>query len=586
MKPYWALFVALSTIVARIGTAFCQEPVAGQPSRQTFAIETFVARTYNYLDNMVDKEGLPYFNIFWDDLAEAAHDWPDFGDVMSRQLQGAIMARHLTGKECRNEKLWAKKILSYLDPQTGLLVRPKTSFSEHVADPGDQALTLYALVTAYADSKDPALRLAITKMVDHLPGMYKQDDMFRGFIIKSLMTCVRQTGYKPALDQAEKLVKLVFNEKPLFTPDNMFRHGGHMHGNLRTLVGAADYALYVKDPVLFSRIDALYRYVRSEGTRFGFLPEVIGRKGDVISCETCALMDFIGLAVTLANNGHPEYWGDVERMLRNQMVESQVRDVSWLKPGAKPDTEQFTWRDVGSRMTGGYAGWTSPTHILAAKEDLHWGGPELRGKTRAFQNCCGGSGTHAFFIAWKNASRFDDGTLSVHLHIDKLLPQAEVRCYQPYRGLLTIDLKQPCKVRARIPDFADPKEIKAKSSMGEVKATVWGNYLELGKREAGEKLVVSYSLSVRDEDVSIGNSGFKQYRYRVTWKGDTVVRMKPLGNPVKTGFSDFDGKQVEVYYGTEGPGLLYQRDYMLENTDPQPAAIHLDDGALDFWLLR
>ena len=33
---------------------------------------------------MVDKDGLPYFNIFWTDPAEAAHDWPDFGDVMSR----------------------------------------------------------------------------------------------------------------------------------------------------------------------------------------------------------------------------------------------------------------------------------------------------------------------------------------------------------------------------------------------------------------------------------------------------------------------------------------------------------------------
>ena len=79
------------------------------------------------------------------------------------------MARHLTGKEARNEKLWCKKVLSYLDPKTGLLMRPKTSFSGHVADPGDNALTLYALVTAYADSKDPALRDAICKMVDHLP---------------------------------------------------------------------------------------------------------------------------------------------------------------------------------------------------------------------------------------------------------------------------------------------------------------------------------------------------------------------------------------------------------------------------------
>jgi hypothetical protein len=566
----------------RVGLAGESKPAADLVHK-TFAIETYVLRSYNYLDNMVDQDGLPYFNVFWTDPAEAAHDWPDFGDVMSRQLQAAIMARHLTGQESRNEKLWYRKVLSYLDPKMGLLTRRKSSFSEPVADLGDQCLTLYALVTAYADNKDPALRDAICKMINHLPSLYEPNHWLCGFMIKSLMAFVRQTDYKPALDQAGKLVKNVFDESSLFTPDNTFRHGGHMHGNLRTLVGAADYALYAKDPVIFSRVDAIYRYVRSEGTRFGFLPEVIGRKGDVVSCETCALMDFLGLAVTLANNGHPEYWGDVERMVRNQLVESQVRDVSWLKPGDKADSEQFTWREVGARMVGGYAGWTSPTHILAAREDLHWGGPELRGKTRAFQNCCGGSGTHAFFIVWKNSSRFEKGTLSVHLHIDKLLPQAEIRCYQPYKGLLTVDLKESCKVRVRIPEFVEPKDMSAKSSAGEVKLVISGNYLDLGLRQAGEKLTVTYPLAVRDEEVRIENPGFKQYRYRVTWKGDTVVRMTYLGDHVETGFSDFDKKQVPVFYGSEGPGPLYQRDYLLEQIEPAPASLHIDDGSLDFW---
>ena len=237
-------------------------------------------------------------------------------------------------------------------------------------------------------------------------------------------------------------------------------------------------------------------------------------------------------------------------------------------------------------MVGGYAGWSSPTHILAAREDLHWGRPNLRGKTRAFQNCCGGSGTHAFFIAWKNAARFYDGTLSVHLHIDKLLPQAEIRCYQPYKGLLTISLKQPCKVRVRIPEFVVPTEIRAKSNNGEIQATVWGNYLELGDRPAGDMIEVSYPLPVRDEEATIGNPGFRQYRYRVTWKGDTVVRMTPLGDPPKTGYSDFEKKQVAVFYGDDGPGRLYQRDYMLKPADPQPAPLHIDDGFFDAWFLR
>ena len=119
-------------------------------------------------------------------------------------------------------------------------------------------------------------------------------------------------------------------------------------------------------------------------------------------------------------------------------------------------------------MVGGYAGWSSPTHILAAKEYLPWGGPELRSKPRAFQNCCGGSGTHAFFIAWKNSARFDSGTLSVQMHFDKLLPEAEVRCYQPYQGLVTIELKRPCKVCVRIPDFVQPGEMAARSVAGKM----------------------------------------------------------------------------------------------------------------------
>jgi hypothetical protein len=576
-----------------LGIGLSSEGVGAAEPPQTFAIETYAGRAYNYLNNMVDKDALPYFDVFWTEPAEAAHDWPDFGDVMSRQLQGAIMARRMTGEECRNEKTWLKKVLSYLDPETGLLVRPKTTFSDPVSYAGDQALTLYALVTAYSDSKDPALRTAICKMVDHIASTTKPETQESGFAVKGLMACARELNYEPALKVAGEKVRAIFADTPggTFTPDNTFRHGGHMHGNLRTLVGAADYALYVKDAVLYSRVDALYRYVRSTGARFGFIPEVIGRQGDVVSCETCALMDYIGLAVTLANNGHPEYWGDVERIVRNQMVESQLADGSWLKPGDKADSDQFTWREVGKRMVGAYAGWSSPAQFLGARETLpFWGGPELHDKTRAFQNCCGGSGTHALFIAWKNASRFEDGRnggLSVNLHFDKLLPEAEIRGFQPYKGLVTIQLKKACRVRVRIPEFVDAKDMKVKTNSGaEIEAKVWGNYLELGERPVNDKIEVSYPLSVHDEEETIGNPGFRQYRYRVTWKGDTVVRMTLLGDAPKMVYSDYDKRDVEVFYGAEGPCPIYQREAMLGDAEPKFTTLHMDDGSLDYWSPR
>jgi hypothetical protein len=556
---------------------------------RTFALETYMQRSYNYCNRMVDSHGQPYFNIFWTDPAEAAHDWPDFGDVTSRQYQGVVMARRMTGVRAPIEAVWRQNILGHIDPENGLLTRPETSYSRRVADPGDQALTLYALVTAYADAPDPDLRKTILRMTSSMLSHASSatgGGFLDGFQIKSLTTAARLLDDESALKLAGMQVHKVFGENPLFTPDNKFKQGGHMHGNLRTLVGCADYALYTGDPVLFSRTDALYRYVRSQGTRFGFLPESIERQGDIVGTETCALMDYLGLAATLANHGHPEYWGDMERVLRNQLIENQAHDLTWLKGGSgQSDTAQFSWHDIAGRLEGGWAGWSSPTHFLAACETLghHWGGPELHDKTRAFQNCCGGSGMHALFIAWKNAARFENGTLSVNLHIDKLMPQAEIRGYQPYKGLLTVQLKESCSVRVRVPDFVELKDLAVTVNGAPVAAKTFGNYLELGPRAQGDSVRISYPLPITTEEVEIGNPGFRHCRYRVTWKGDTVVGMEPIGPQYTTGYSEYDKKDVRVFYGKDGPGDLYQREAFVKDHEPKLSPLHLDDGALDFW---
>ena len=258
-----------------------------------------------------------------------------------------------------------------------MLTRPETNYSRKGVDPNDQPLTLYALVTAYADAPDPEQRKIILHMTDGLlarassstgngllSGHMIKNPFLSGFMIKSLMTAARVLGDESALKLAGQQVHRVFVDNPVFTPDNTFRQGGHMHTNLRTLVGAADYALYVGDPVLFSRVDAIYRYVRSQATRFGFLPESIGRQGDIVGTETCALMDYIGLAVTLANHGHPEYWGDVERVLRNQLIENQAHNLAWLKDGSdRPDTRAI-YLARHRRAHGGWVGRMEFAHSL------------------------------------------------------------------------------------------------------------------------------------------------------------------------------------------------------------------------------
>jgi hypothetical protein len=165
----------------------------------------------------------------------------------------------------------------------------------------------------------------------------------------------------------------------------------------------------------------------------------------------------------------------------------------------------------------------------------------------------------------------------------KALPQAEIRGYQPYQGVLTIKLAAPADVRVRIPEWVSSDEMRVEATTGPVAGRAWGNYLHLGLHAAGEQLRISYPLAEYTEEESIGNPGWRQYRYRAAWRGDTVMEMTPLGNDHETGWSDFDNREVPVFYGEAGPGRLYQRKGILGGREPEPADLHIDDGSLDFW---
>ena len=114
-------------------------------------------------------------------------------------------------------------------------------------------------------------------------------------------------------------------------------------------------------------------------------------------------------------------------------------------------------------------------------------------------------------------------------------------------------------------------------------ARAFGNYLELGRLSAADRIEVSYPLPTATEEVAVGNPGYRQWRYRVTWRGDTVVRMEPLDNDAEAVYSDFDKTDREVFYGSRGPGPLYQREHMVRDVQPSKAELYSDDGALDFW---
>jgi hypothetical protein len=558
-------------------------------TQKAFSLQAYARNSYNYYERMVDAAGLPYFNIFGSDPAEAAHDWPDFGDVMGRQYQATIMARVMTGDKVATEDVWRRNLFALLSPQDGLLYRPATNFSTNVADFGDQCLTLFAFATAQLANPSAEMERAVVKMMRGLEG--RTDEILKapmGFLLKSLTAVARAVPNCGALELAGRLSAALVKTPGIFPPDDHYPQNTHMHGTLRTLVGVADYARMTGDRALVERVHQLYCVFRAMGTSFGFIPEAVDRPGDIVTCETCALMDYAGLGVTLANAGYMDCWDDMERLTRNQLVESQAADLSWLKvDNSRPDTAQFSWHDLSARLVGSYAGWTSPTHFWGAEETLnhHWGGPELRDKPRLLQNCCGGSGVHAFFILWKNILRYADGCVTVNLHMDKRIPEAELLSDQPYRGHLELTLHRDAAVRFRLPDWLKQDAALRLSSKGA--SVPWsraGAYMQVGQQPAGSRLVLDYPLPVWTEDVVVGNPGYRRYTYRATWKGDTVIKLEPTSEPVETGYSDFDGRQVPIHFGEAGPGRLYQREAFLSSEPPVHGPQHEDTvPALDLW---
>jgi hypothetical protein len=476
---------------------------------------------------------------------------------MTRQLAAAVMLRRMTGRELATEKVWLRKTFGMIDSADGQLHRPARSFCKAKVE--DVGLPLGALNAAALDGNEPARQAALQMAEGYLRRLREGDlkdaalHCFSGFSIKSLMVTARLLGSEAAFEAARILAKPYAVAGETLTPDNRFGPRTHTHGMLKTLVGLADYALTAGEPVLFSRVDALYRHMKTLGTRFGFLPEVINWRTS-----------------------------DMERLARNHLAESQIRDASFLvSDNTRADTHQFSWREIGERIAGAWAGWTSPNHVLAYRETLnaHWGGPELRDKIRFLQNCCGGSGVNALFI----------------------------RCGQPYCGITTIDLARDCAVKVRIPEPVAPDAVRVTvngqlrpiadsrrsgmSLLGEALpkdglagvCRVVGNYLALGECRAGDRIEMTYPLPVVTEEVAVGNPGYRQWRYRVTLKGDTVVRLEPVGNDVAKVYSDFDKMEREVFYGEAGPGPLYRREHFLRNDSPAPAPLVTDAGGLDYW---
>jgi hypothetical protein len=354
------------------------------------------------------------------------------------------------------------------------------------------------------------------------------DATWGGWVLQGLTQLYLATKDSNVLDLASKLARYLKDHAQIFDTEAHFlaRHPSgngpalHFHHNGNALEGISAYALATNDREFASFARSGYEWARSLGSSLvGFFPEYINDWPDdrpYVDCETCCTADMIQLAMTLSEARQDDYWDDVDRYVRNQFAEMQLLDNEWIDqmvaklPYTPPEANEDGDR-VSERITGSFASWAS------ANDWYIEGQP---GTTF----CCIGNGGRALYYVWEKMIGFKNGTLSIHLLLNRASPWADVNSYVPYEGQVDVIMKVACNLEIRIPEWVKPNDMSGFVNGTQRELTFQGRYALIGYVEPGNLVTVNFPIFERTVNTIIGN-----VPYTLTIKGNNVVSINPYG---------------------------------------------------------
>ncbi len=350
-----------------------------------------------------------------------------------------------------------------------------------------------------------------------------------GWTLQGVTSVYSITGSSSARKLADELARYLKDHAKIFDANGHFlaRHGSemgpahHFHANGNAMAALSEYALSTHDQEFADFVQMGYEYGRSVGWPLvGFFPEYIEDWPDprpYIDCETCAAVDMIMMAINLSKLGQGDYWDDVDRYVRNQFTEMQMKSGDWINDVAEnyPNTPVGPDEDgnqVSERVVGSFAGWASANDYCANRES-----PIISG-------CCTGNGARAIFYVWENMLEFNNGTLRIHLLLNRASPWADLNSYVPFEGQIDVVMKTSCNIEIRIPEWVKPEEVSCFVNNIPREAVFQGRYAQIGSVESGNVVTMNFPISERTVKTSIGGVS-----YTLIIKGNDVVSVDPPG---------------------------------------------------------
>ncbi|HKG25944.1 MAG TPA: hypothetical protein VKB09_09870, partial [Thermomicrobiales bacterium] len=290
--------------------------------------------------------------------------------------------------------------------------------------------------------------------------------------------------------------------------DGTFKGHTHSQGILPTILGILSYALVVGDDDLATWSRSAYEHARRYTSSFGWIPDGLGFTLDETpfagTCETCALADLIEIAIALTEAGLGDYWDDIDRYARNQLLEQQLRDVPLLAPNGADPT-------VAAIIRGAFDSAALPNSLIGDRHGL-------------VEGCCTPAGARACMLVWDRIVTRDEEGVHVNLLFSRDTPWARLISSEPYKGELRLEVRQAAPFFLRLPAWIDQNRVRLTVNGKERPAAWRGQSLVLGDARPGQTFVVTYPQSDREITDTIAGSD-----YVTQWKGSTVTHITPTG---------------------------------------------------------
>jgi hypothetical protein len=444
------------------------------------------------------------------------------------------LMRHLTGSTFNDQvdQCWREIFLGMFQDDTPLITGPDARLLCWAANNAD-----FEKNPCWQELAEEAVGCISSAMTHHDDFCYLGigtmntgwEATFEGWTLQGMTGVYSITGSPAARQLADELARYLKDHAQIFDTNGSFlaRHPSeqgpalHFHHNGNAMVALSEYALATRDPEFAAFVQKGYEYGLSVGWPLvGFFPEYIKDWPDprpYIDCETCCTVDMIMLAINLSKLGQGDYWDDVDRYVRNQFTEMQMKSGDWIDQIAAnyPITPVEAGEDgdhIAERVIGSFAGWASANDFIASE-----GEPFISA-------CCTGNGSRAIYYVWENMLEFANGQLSIHLLLNRASPWADVNSYVPYQGQVDVVMKTACNVEIRIPEWVKHGEVSCFVNNIPRELVFRGRYAQVGSVENGNLVSMIFPISERTVKTTIAGVS-----YTLIIKGNDVVFIDPPG---------------------------------------------------------